>query len=256
MARSPLDVALFLGDLADFRPWDQRDARTVRDLSGEIRRGVTDIRVGRCDDLHLVEPAPDICKVFKSALGVFEKIGAGVVETAFPDASHFFRTHAAIRDVETLFTHRRAGLFPSRRPEYSPGVYARLETATKVSLDDYLVALDDRQRLWEEFDRLFETVDVLVKPTSASSPMPINTDDVDFKMWERVSQYTVPENVLGVPTCIVRAGFDSLGLPVGIQVVGRWGADPMVLRVAQAFYEATEELQARWPEPITTKGTG
>jgi aspartyl-tRNA(Asn)/glutamyl-tRNA(Gln) amidotransferase subunit A len=247
MARSPLDVALFLGVLADFRPWDRRDDRTVRDLCAGVRENITGIRVGHCEALHPLGGAPDICEVFESALGVFQGIGGRVVETTFPDASRFHPTHAAIRDVEVLFTHRRAGLFPSRRQEYSEGVYARLERATKVSLDDYLVALDERQRLWEEFEQLFETVDVIVKLTSPSTPLPIDTPDVDLRMWEKVSHYTVPENVLGLPTCVVRAGFDSFGLPVGVQVVGRWGADPTVLRVAQAFYEATEDLQCRWP---------
>ena len=61
-------------------------------------------------------------------------------------------------------------------------------------------------------------------------------------------RYTTPQNVVGVPSCAVRAGFDELGIPVGIQLAGRPGADETLLGSAQAFYDATPELQARWPE--------
>jgi aspartyl-tRNA(Asn)/glutamyl-tRNA(Gln) amidotransferase subunit A len=60
---------------------------------------------------------------------------------------------------------------------------------------------------------------------------------------------TVPHNLAGVPACTVRAGFDELGLPVGIQIAAAQWRDEDALGVASALHTATPELQERWPEP-------
>src|SRR5262249_12047866 len=116
-------------------------------------------------------------------------------------------------------------------------------------LDELVGAVIERHRLFEAFERLFESVDALVVPISSHAPPPIETDDVDTVVFlEYVGRYTVPENLLGLPACAIRAGFDDLGLPVGVQLVGRVWSDPSILRMAEAYYRLTADLQARWPE--------
>jgi Asp-tRNA(Asn)/Glu-tRNA(Gln) amidotransferase A subunit family amidase len=46
----------------------------------------------------------------------------------------------------------------------------------------------------------------------------------------------------------VRGGFDDLGVPIGLQLVGPRGSDATVLAAAGAFYDATPDVQARRPE--------
>jgi Asp-tRNA(Asn)/Glu-tRNA(Gln) amidotransferase A subunit family amidase len=45
----------------------------------------------------------------------------------------------------------------------------------------------------------------------------------------------------------VRAGFDALGIPVGVQFTGPRWTEARVLRAAHAFFQATENVQGRWP---------
>ena len=102
-------------------------------------------------------------------------------------------------------------------------------------------------RLFEAFERLFDHVDVLVVPITSLPPPFIDSEQPDEDAWNASGAYTTPFNLLGAPSCALRAGFDEVGLPVGAQVVGRYGSDALVLAVADAYYEAMPELQGRWP---------
>ncbi len=102
---------------------------------------------------------------------------------------------------------------------------------------------------------------MLLTPVAAGSPAPIGVErvehagsEIDFR--ELVMPYTVPQDLLGIPACAVRAGFDELGIPVGVQFSApRWG-DDVALAAAHAFFDATPELQRRWPEPALAEAEG
>jgi aspartyl-tRNA(Asn)/glutamyl-tRNA(Gln) amidotransferase subunit A len=246
MARTPADAALFHRILVE----GSRGRPIAAELAGGLRPAGSGTRVGICPELDPLEPAPDIRRVFADSVAALEACGFTVRETRFADAPSLRTTFVPIRDAETLYTHRQAGLFPARRAEYSEQTYERLAAAVPVGLDEYLEASRDRAGLAEAFDRLFDDVDVLLVPlTSASAPR-IDSEAPDQVAWEAMGAYMIPLNLLGVPACAVRAGFDDLGLPVGVQLVGRVGADAAVLAAAQAFYEATPVLQARRPAAV------
>ena len=57
----------------------------------------------------------------------------------------------------------------------------------------------------------------------------------------------MPFNVTGTPAISVPTGFTAAGLPLGMQIVGRAFAEPMVYRVAQAYCDATRFGERRPP---------
>ena len=59
--------------------------------------------------------------------------------------------------------------------------------------------------------------------------------------------YTTPQDLVGLPACAVRAGFDERGLPVAVQLTGAQWDDARVLGAAHALFEATPAVQERWP---------
>jgi aspartyl-tRNA(Asn)/glutamyl-tRNA(Gln) amidotransferase subunit A len=70
-------------------------------------------------------------------------------------------------------------------------------------------------------------------------------ETIEFR--ELAMTYTVPQDLAGLPACVVRAGFDHLGIPIGVQVTGAVWADAEVLRAAQGLWQATPEIQDQWP---------
>jgi aspartyl-tRNA(Asn)/glutamyl-tRNA(Gln) amidotransferase subunit A len=244
MARTPADAALLHAVLVD----GVRGAPIAAMLQAGLPPAPDGLRIGICPDLTPAPPAPDVARAVSSAIEALEERGASAVEVRFPEAGRLVATFVAIRDAETLHTHRRAGLFPARRDRYGPLTAARLDAASEVGIDDYLGACALRAQAAAGLDRIFEAVDVLVLPLAAGSPPALEAPAPDEEAWELVHRSTVPFNVLGVPACVVRAGFDALGLPVAVQIVGRDGQDAVVLAVAQALFDATAPIQARWPD--------
>jgi aspartyl-tRNA(Asn)/glutamyl-tRNA(Gln) amidotransferase subunit A len=60
----------------------------------------------------------------------------------------------------------------------------------------------------------------------------------------------VPQDLAGLPACTVRAGFDRLGIPTGVQLTGPPRSERRILAAVQALFDGTAELQARWPQAL------
>jgi aspartyl-tRNA(Asn)/glutamyl-tRNA(Gln) amidotransferase subunit A len=254
MARTPRDAALLLEVLAGVDPADPATEDVpLGDLERALEAGVAGLRIGVCPALHVVRPAPDVQKAWEAAIALLDSLGAKLVELDFEAPDRVYPTFRVVQLAEALFTHQSRGLFPAHRDEYGPDVRARLEAATAVTLTDYLAAATERARIRSAFGALLREVEVLVTPVGAGSPVPIGEEttvhlgeEIEFR--ELVMTYTVPQDLTGFPACAVRAGFDSLGIPVGIQFTARPWREASVLRAVAAFYAATAELQSRRPD--------
>ena len=249
MARNPADAALLFGVLTG------RGAGPAADGDGAAAGR---LRVGLCADLHLVALAPEIQAAFDDAVRALELLGAELIEVKLPEAAGVFETFGSIQRSEALRTHVQAGLFPARRDEYGADLLARLELAEATELPDYLNATLRREQLRAGFHRALAQVDVLMTPVSAGSPPRIGAETVahlggEIEFRELVMSYTVPQDLTGLPSCAVRAGFDASGIPTAVQFTGRPWAEERVLAAAQALFEATAGTQARWPEPVSSR---
>jgi aspartyl-tRNA(Asn)/glutamyl-tRNA(Gln) amidotransferase subunit A len=255
MAKTPADAALFLEAIAGV---DADDPSTVDmplgDVRADLRRGLAGLVVGTCSDLLLVPLAPDVRAVYDRTLRTLEAAGARLVELTLPEAELVLPAFRTIQSAEALETHRAAGLFPARRAEYGADVLGRLDAAGEVTLEQYLRASADRERVRAAFERLFGSCDVLLTPVSAGSPLPIGEETLvhegeELTFRELVMSYTTPQDLVGLPACAVRAGFDALGIPVGLQFTAPPWQEGRVLRAAQGLFDATPDVQSRRPSP-------
>jgi aspartyl-tRNA(Asn)/glutamyl-tRNA(Gln) amidotransferase subunit A len=240
MARAPADAALLFGALADEAPPEAPD-------------GLRGVRVGLCPDLHLVPLAPEVESAYRAAADAAAAAGAELVEVVLPEAARAYENFGSVQRCEALRSHTEAGLYPARRDEYGADVLARLELASKTTHLDYLEGIASRERLRAGFHRALDRVDLLLTPVTAGSPAPIGQDRVEhlgreIEFRELVMSYTVPQDLVGLPACTVRAGFDALGIPTAVQLTGPAWSEWRVLSAAQALFEATADVQARWPE--------
>ena len=210
MARNPQDVRLLYDVLAASPP------------AGEVRR------IAVCPDLHIHALEPDLQRAFDAALGALD---AEIVEVAFPNARDIHPAFQILQAAEAAHSHRH--LFPEHADEYGDDVRARLERRD-ITLRDYLDAGAARVAVHTSFARVFLQADVLLTPVHATAPERIGEKSEDFR--NRVLTYTVPQDMAGLPACAVPAGFDDLGLPVGIQLTGPSGAEHTVLAVAEALH--------------------
>ena len=254
MARTPADAALLFQAIAGFDPADpSTEDVPLGDVDEALARGLAGMRIGLCPDLHQVPLAPDVAVIFAEAVQTVGALAAGVDEVGLAEAATVYETFGATQRAEALFTHREAGLYPGRADEYGADVRGRLELAASEGTVEYLRAAAERQRLRAGFARVFREVDVLLTPLCAGPPCVIGDETVDhlgstLEFRRLVMSYTVPQDLAGLPTCAVRAGFDHLGIPVGVQFTGPPWAEARVLGAAHAFWAATADIQSRWPD--------
>lgn len=102
----------------------------------------------------------------------------------------------------------------------------------------YLKAQKARTLLIDEFNKLFETYDVLISPTAPTPAFDLgaNTDD-PIKMY-LADAMTVPPSLAGLPAISVPAGSSSAGLPIGVQMIGKAKDDALLLGLIRSMEQA------------------
>jgi aspartyl-tRNA(Asn)/glutamyl-tRNA(Gln) amidotransferase subunit A len=143
----------------------------------------------------------------------------------------------------------------ARAAEYGEDVRARLTTGQFVLAHQYLKAQRARQVIRAEVDAVLTRVDALLTPTT---PVPapgleereVTVDGLteDARWW--LIRCTRPINVTGHPALSVPCGVTAAGLPIGLQLVGRFFDEATLLRIGHAF-EAVSPARDRWP-PVAT----
>jgi aspartyl-tRNA(Asn)/glutamyl-tRNA(Gln) amidotransferase subunit A len=239
LARTPGDAALLYSTLVG------REVVPDPDVAG--------LRIATSPGLMSLQPIPAVQNALETALSVLEGLGATILEVDLPDSKEMLGVFAVVQQTEALLAHGARGLWPDRRGEYGPDVLSRLESAEALTLDDYVAASIRREWIRAAWVEAFRHVDLIVTPVAPISPSLLGEEEIEHFGRTRLFRalmlrYTTPQNVVGVPACAVRAGFDDLGIPVGIQLAGRPGEDQTVLGAAQALFDATPEIQSRWPD--------
>jgi aspartyl-tRNA(Asn)/glutamyl-tRNA(Gln) amidotransferase subunit A len=252
LARQPADLALALEVLAP--PASSRRSEP-NDMAQSVQQQETlrGVRIGVIGVSPVSPLDPVVSRVFKEALDTLQSLGANVVELDSHTLDHVLDVFTPLQRAEALAVHGQRGLFPSREHEYGDDVRLHLQEARKVSSADYLRRALERERLVDRVQLTFEDVDLMASPLAPSGPAAITSlSDADTAAVVRrqVLPYTVPQSLLGIPCCVLRAGFDCNGLPVGLQMSAPQAADDYLLKVAQIYYEATSGVQDRWPDVV------
>ncbi len=165
----------------------------------------------------------------ETAARIAQAAGARVVEPAWPapltDAYH---AHAAIQDYDAFRT--LAFEYDRHRERLSPILRGMLDKAANVTADDYDAARRTTKRARQVLADLMADVDVLLTPSAPSAaPGPETTGPATFnRLW----------TLMGTPCVNVPGLRDSAGLPLGVQVVGRFGRDREALLAARFLEQA------------------
>lgn len=99
----------------------------------------------------------------------------------------------------------------------------------------YLQAQKARTLLIDEFNKLFETYDVLVGPVAPTAAFKLGENTADPVKMYLADVMTVPASLAGLPAISVPAGATSGGLPVGIQFIGARRSDAGLLALAKSL---------------------
>lgn len=245
MARTVEDVALLLSVMAGPDPrspisLDEPGSRFRQPLE----RDFSDARIAWSSDFGGILPLdPRVPAAIDAQRGVFEALGCRIDE-ALPDfsgADQAFRTWRA-----WMYARLCGGLLEKHRDQMNENLVWNTEQGFTVSGPDLADAESKRTALYHRMRRFMETYDFLILPVSQVPPFDINQPWVTEIEGEKMHNYLdwmrscCHVTVTGHPSISVPCGFTDEGLPVGVQIVGRYHDDFGVLQLAHAFEQATQ----------------
>jgi aspartyl-tRNA(Asn)/glutamyl-tRNA(Gln) amidotransferase subunit A len=197
--------------------------------------------------------AKDVRTAFEAALGKLKDAGAELVELTgeLPDMEPVWRVIN-----HTTWRARFSDMILRDGNRMTPSLVRQVAMAEEWSGADYQRAMFQRADLFRMVQKWFDGADYLVTPTLSRTALPIDQDLFEPIVIDGVEAgelrrnwfpYTMPFNITGHPAITVNCGFGGDGLPIGLQIVGRFRDEGSILRAA-AIYEASESWRERWPE--------
>jgi len=239
MARSAADAAVILKAIAGRDPGDGTSSdEPVPDYTKAlVDARLKGVRIGVPDGFFFDNVDTESLEAIRAALFLLRDLKAQVDEVSLPHAAEAPQAVAAIMLPEALAYHRR--WLAERPDDYGEDVRGRLELAALVPAVTYVEAKRLRALICEEWrTSVFDRFDLLAVPSTPAAAPPLDDDGLQTTL--NLTRFTGAFNLAGLPAISVPCGFTSAGLPVGLQLVGRWWEEATVLRVAHAYQQATD----------------
>jgi len=252
LARTVRDAALVLDAIAG---GDDRDRASLPREPGSSYLAACDdevkgLNVAWAPDLGDAAVDPEVLEVCGNAAAGFESLGAHVevVNPGWESPEAAFTTLVAAQ-----FYAAWSDALPEREADMDPTLVRFVRRGGAVSAREYLAAAARVEAYWQEVRAFLERFDLLLTPTAAVPPFPLDGKPPREIAGREVSvlgwmPFTYPFNLTGQPAVSVPAGVTAAGRPVGLQIVGRRHADGTVLAAAAA-YEGACPWHERRPAP-------
>jgi aspartyl-tRNA(Asn)/glutamyl-tRNA(Gln) amidotransferase subunit A len=267
IARDVRDAAIMLRSMAGHDPKDSTSVdRPVPDYEASVGRSVKGLKIGVPKEYRVDGMPAEIEKLWARGVEWLKAAGCAIVDISLPltkyalpvyyivapaEASSNLARYDGVRygwrskahsDIRSLYELSRAEGFGAE-------VKRRILIGTYVLSAGYydayyLRAQKVRKRIFDEFARSFEKVDLILTPSAPSAAFALGEKSADPVQMYLNDVFTVTANLAGLPGISVPAGLDADGLPLGLQLLGRPFDEEILFKGAFALEQAAG-LRAR-----------
>jgi aspartyl-tRNA(Asn)/glutamyl-tRNA(Gln) amidotransferase subunit A len=257
ITRSVEDCALLLNVIAGHDRMDSTSIpQPVPDYAAGLDRGVEGLRIGIPKEYFIEGMEPEVKAAVEDSFKIFEGLGATLLPISLPHTEFAVATYYIICTAEASsnlarydgvkYGMRVAGkdiidMYKQTRSKgFGKEVKRRIILGTYVLSSGYYDAYyrkagQVRTLIRGDFDKAFEGCDLVVTPVSPTTAFKAGEKTDDPLTMYLSDIFTIPVNLAGLPALSVPCGFDSKGLPIGLQIIGKPLDEASVLQAAAPF---------------------
>ncbi len=268
MARSVADAALMLSAMAGSdvcdpmaRPLDPSSYRKVEAID------LSTLRVAFSEDLGFAHVDKGIGETFQRCAARLAPLFASS-EQRDPEMTGSTRVFWLIRGLH--FLAKDLDHYKQHKDLLGPNVINNVEAGLAMKPEDIGWAYAESTRMYRKLQKFFEDFDLLICPTVAVPPFPVeqlfctHINGVELENYIQWADLTAGLTLTGHPIVSIPCGYDPTGTPFGIQLVGpRWHSDRFVIGAAAAIEQAlagdadfsrpTPDIEALARVPLETR---
>ncbi|MDT7694290.1 MAG: aspartyl-tRNA(Asn)/glutamyl-tRNA(Gln) amidotransferase subunit, partial [Pseudonocardiales bacterium] len=242
LTRTVADAALVMNAIAGYDRADPASVDVpVPDFTATL--DVAGLTIGVPTNYYTERLDPEVAAAVSAAIAVLVEQGARTREIEIPLPQYVLPTEWAIMLPEASAYHQE--MLRDKADLYTEDVRLFLEVGELVLATDYIKALRARTLIQQRWRDMFADIDVLIAPTLTTPALSVHDPKVTWpdgsieSATDSYVRFSAPANVTGLPSLSVPCGFTGLGLPVGMQIIGKPFAEPLLLSVGQAYESAT-----------------
>jgi len=263
LTKDVTDCAIVLNCITGHDPMDSTSANVeYPDYTKALVNDVKGLRIGIPKEYMGEGINPEVRDAVLNAVEVLKKLGAQCEEFSLPLTEYAIPAYYLISSAEASSNLARydgikygyraekytdlLDLYKQTRSEgFGTEVKRRIMLGTYALSSGYYdayykKALQVRTLIKKGFDEAFEKYDIILGPTAPTTA---------YKLGEKVNNplemylgdiYTVSVNIAGLPGLVVPCGFDSKGLPIGLQLIGKPFDESTLIQVGYTFEQNTD----------------
>jgi aspartyl-tRNA(Asn)/glutamyl-tRNA(Gln) amidotransferase subunit A len=249
LTRTVRDNAMMLNALSGHDPEDLHSVdRPAEDFTRDLEIGFEGAGIGLPSSFYFEHVDEEVEARIREAAEIFVSSGAEVREVEIPDLWDTLKAQRFILAVEAYAVHEER--LENEPEKFGEEARERLMEGERPRAYRYANARERGLLATDEFDRALDGVDVILTPTLPITATEIDQREVKIGDYEEnvrsaLTRLTGPTDLTGHPSLSLPCGETEMGLPVGLQLIGRRFDEATLYRFGHAYEKAVV------PEPDT-----
>jgi len=238
LTKSVRDAAILLQIIAGYDSLDPGSANVpVEDFSIGLKESLKGWKIAVASSGYVEESDSEILDAVNESAKAFESLGAEVVNENMDVLRNLALANGRMVQADAAAFHRER--LSSHPDWFGADIRERLEAGRSLSSTDYTLARRTQIEGRRHLEMMFQKYDLLILPTTPiTAPLIERTDAVEQA--GRLTRFTAPFNLTGLPALSLPCGFDSKGLPIGLQLVSGPWKERTIIDAGHAYESATD----------------
>jgi aspartyl-tRNA(Asn)/glutamyl-tRNA(Gln) amidotransferase subunit A len=233
LARSVRDTAVLLQVIAGYDPLDPAsENEQIDDYLIGLGESIRGWKVAFAEGSYFEEADPGVTSAVNEAAKAFESLGAIVTNVDMEFLRELALSNGQMVQADAAAYHRDR---LSEHPDwFGADVRERLEIGRSLASTVYSLARRKQSEGRRWMEALFHDYDLLILPTTPITAPKIEGTNA-IEQARRLTRFTAPFNLTGLPALSLPCGYDSSGLPIGLQLVSRAWSEARLLQAGHAY---------------------